>query len=114
MTNLTWYDHFKPASIEVVSILRYPYLLSAYCYPSDHEIVTNMATIVDTFSEEGGGTLMIQNCARYFGSILLQLIELDACYLQWDGGCLGAAPGQGSQLCARPEHSGLRLIIFQS
>ena len=45
---------------------------------------------------------MIQNCARYFGSILLQLIELDACYLQWDGGCLGQHLGRAASYVLDP------------
>lgn len=57
-TNLTWYDNFKPASFEIASILQYPYLLSAFCEPADAEIATNMASITDTFTAEGGVALI--------------------------------------------------------
>jgi hypothetical protein len=67
----SWYFNFKFSSFEVVSVLEFPYLLSAYCKPVDGEIEAAMQETTDVFAGDAGKDLMIKNGARYFGSILL-------------------------------------------
>jgi hypothetical protein len=89
--------NFKYASFEVLSLLEYPYLLSAYCEPMDGEIEESQKEIVRNFGGPDGDSLMIQNFWRWFGSIMLQLTAIDDCFSGRDGECLGSKLGTAAK-----------------
>lgn len=83
------YLNIKYSSFEIVSTVEYPYRLSAYCKPVDSEINTSLLAVSEVFVGTQGIFYVLKNFSRYFGSILVQMTQIDDCFLNWDGTCLG-------------------------
>lgn len=79
----------------MLELLRYIYLLSAFCYPVPQETKDSFLHLRDVFSKTNNGFfLTVINFSRYIGTIMVEMITLDACIKSvWDGKCFGGKIG---------------------
>ena len=83
-------ENFVYGSFKIVGMLEYLYLVSAYCIPVPKEIGNGFGHLNLVFSGMNNGWyLVVKNFARFIGSILAEVVSMDACVESWSGLCFG-------------------------
>ena len=79
----------------MIELLRYLYLLSAFCYPVPAETRDSFINLKEVFSKTNNGWLLtVINFSRYIGTIMVEMITMEACVKSvWDGRCFGGKIG---------------------
>jgi hypothetical protein len=104
-------NNFKPASFVHSRYLEYFYPLSAFCSEVNDELLIYSYEVVSffkAFTQEGDtpedqvalkkkkAMLLMKSVSKHIGTILKNLVELDDCFVNWDGRCVGAKIGQAA------------------
>ena len=76
-------------------MLEYLYLVSAFCIPVPSEIGQGFQQLQFSFASiNKGWFLLAKNFSRFIGSILAEVVSMDACVESWSGLCFGQKIGK--------------------